>query len=169
MIVRVPDIPVEGLSVTDAAALGPVYRDPTWRLERVRLQLERDGVDVFVTGEIQANVSQACGRCLEPSPVDVAVPLDVRLIPRPATGDNIELAADDLDVDFYDKDEIDLGAVIETETTLALPMKPLCRDGCLGLCPLCGGNRNLVQCACQQRAPDPRLAALKDLAARFPR
>ena len=74
-----------------------------------------------------------------------------------------------LDVDFYDKDEIDVGVLIETETTLALPMKPLCREGCLGLCPVCGGNRNLVQCDCQQRAPDPRLAALKDLAARFSR
>ena len=56
MIVRVPDIPAEGLSVTEVAALGPVYRDPTWRLERVQLQLERDGVDVFVTGELQAAV-----------------------------------------------------------------------------------------------------------------
>lgn len=169
MIVRVPDIPAEGLSVTDVAALGPVYRDPTWRLERVELRLERDGVDVFVTGDLRAAVSQACGRCLEPSPVEVTAPLDVRLIPRPARADSVELAADDLDVDFYDKDEIDLSAVIETETTLALPMKPLCRDGCRGLCPVCGGNRNLVQCSCQQRAPDPRLAALKDLATRFPR
>ena len=143
--------------MTDVAALGPVYRDPTWRLERVELRLERDGVDVFVTGDLRAAVSQACGRCLEPSPVEVP------------EADSVELAADDLDVDFYDKDEIDLSAVIETETTLALPMKPLCRDGCRGLCPVCGGNRNLVQCSCQQRAPDPRLAALKDLATRFPR
>jgi uncharacterized protein len=169
MIVRVPDIPAEGLSVTDVTALGPVYRDPTWRLERVQIRLERDGVDVFVTGDLRAAVSQACGRCLEPSPVEVTAPLDVWLIPRPATADSVELAADDLDVDFYDRDEIDLSAVIETETTLALPMKPLCRDGCRGLCPVCGGNRNLVQCSCQQPAPDPRLAALKGLAARFPR
>ena len=62
MIVRVPDIPSEGLSVTDAAALGSVYRDPTWRLEALRLRLERDGVDVFVTGEVRAAVSQVCGR-----------------------------------------------------------------------------------------------------------
>lgn len=169
MIVRVPDIPTEGLSITDAGALGPVYRDPTWRLERVDLRLERDGSEVFVTGEIGAAVTQACGRCLEPVPVTLTAALDVRLMPRPATADSVELAADDLDVDFYDKDEIDVGVLIETETTLALPMKPLCREGCLGLCPVCGGNRNLVQCDCQQRAPDPRLAALKDLAARFSR
>src|SRR5499426_4311603 len=169
MIVRVPDITTDGLSITDVGALGPVYRDPAWRLLDVSLRIERDGSDVFVTGELHAAVSQACSRCLEPSPGEVTAPVDVRLVPRPATADNVELAPDDLDVDFYDKDEIDVGVLIETETTLALPMKPLCREGCLGLCPVCGGNRNLVQCDCQQRAPDPRLAALKDLAARFSR
>jgi hypothetical protein len=105
MIVRVPDIPTEGLSVTQVGALGPVYRDPTWRLERVELRLERDGVEVFVTGEIAATVSQACGRCLEPVPVTVTAALDVRLNPRPATAESVELAPDDLDVDFYDRDD----------------------------------------------------------------
>ncbi len=85
-----------------------------------------------MTGELRAAVSQACGRCLEPCPGEVTAPVDVRLVPRPATADNVELAPDDLDVDFYDKDEVDIGALIEAETTLALPMKPLCREGCLG-------------------------------------
>ena len=168
MIVRVPDIPTEGLSVTDASTLGSVYRDPTWRLLGVNLQFERDGADVFVTGEVRAAVTQACGRCLEPSPAEVTAALDVRLVPRPATADNVELGADDLDVDFYDKDEIDISVLIDAETTLALPMKPLCREGCLGLCRVCGGNRNVVKCECRERPPDPRLAALKDLASRLP-
>jgi uncharacterized protein len=167
MIVRVPDITTEGLSLTNASALGSVYRDPAWRLLDVSLRVERDGADVFVTGELHAAVSQACSRCLEPSPGEVTAPVDVRLVPRPATADNVELAANDLDVDFYDKDEIDIGALIEAETTLALPMKPLCREGCLGLCRVCGGNRNVVQCECRERPPDPRLAALKDLASRL--
>jgi uncharacterized protein len=167
MIVRVPDIPTEGLSITDVGALGAVYQDPTWRLLDVSLHLERDGADVFVTGRVHAAVSQACGRCLEPSPAEVAADLDVRLVPRPATADNVELAADDLDVDFYDRDEIDIGTLIEAETTLALPMKPLCREGCLGLCRVCGGNRNVVKCECRERPLDPRLAALKDLASRL--
>ncbi len=167
MIVRVPDIPTEGLSVTDALALRGVYRDPAWRLLDVNLRLERDGADVFVTGEVHAAVSQACGRCLEPSPAEVTATLDVRLVPRPSTADNVELAADDLDVDFYDRDEIDIGGLIDAETTLALPMKPLCREGCLGLCRVCGGNRNVVKCECPEGPPDPRLAALKDLASRL--
>ena len=158
MIVRVPDITNEGLSLTDASALGAVYRDSAWRLLDVNLRVERDGADVFVTGELRAAVSQACGRCLEPSPGEVTAPVDVRLVPRPVTADNVELAADDLDVDFYDKDAIDIGALIEAETTL---------EGCLGLCRACGGNRNVVKCECPDRPPDPRMAVLKDLAARL--
>src|SRR3989442_7320880 len=166
MIVRVPDIPAEGLSVTDTTALGSVYRDPAWRLLDVNVKLERDGSDVFVTGELRAAVSQACGRCLEPSPAEVTATLDVRLVPRPATADNIELAPDDLDVDFYDRDEIDIGALIEAETTLALPMKPLCREGCLGLCRVCGGKRKFGPCQCPERPPDPPPAAPQELASR---
>lgn len=168
MIVRVPDIPSEGLTVADVTAFGRVYSDPAWRLDGVRLRLERDKLDVFVTGEIRARVSQACGRCLEPSPAELTAAVDVRLVPRPVRADSVELAPDELDVDFYEKDALNLATLIETETTLALPMKPLCREGCLGLCPVCGGNRNVAQCACRPRIPDPGLAALKDLAARLP-
>ena len=50
--------------------------------------------------------------------------------------------------------------------SLALPMKPLCREDCRGLCRVCGANRNTAPCTCDPRPPDPRLAALRDLATR---
>lgn len=167
MRVRVSDIQEDGLTVDDVTAVGP-FADPAWRLDAVSLRVERDDLDVLVSGEIRATVPQLCGRCLEPFPAAVRAGVDVRLIPRPATADNVELAAADLDVDFYQHDELDVSALVEAETTLALSMKPLCRDDCRGLCPVCGGNRNAVACACGERAPDPRLAVLKDLAARLP-
>ena len=169
MLIRVSDIQDDGLTVDDATALGAPYSDPAWRLEGVRLHLECDQADVLVTGEIRATVPQICGRCLEPFPAAVRAAVDVRVVPRPTTGDSVELAADDLDVDFYEKDELNLAALVETETALALPMKPLCREGCLGLCPVCGANKNQVACACRPAPPDPRLAVLRDLAARRPR
>lgn len=169
MIVKVSELPAEGVSLEDASRLGPVYADPSWRLESVRLTIEPDGAEVTVRGRIRASVPLACSRCLEVLPTAVSADLDVRLAPRPTGGDRVELAADDLDVDFYDQDQIDLARIVETETTLALPMKPLCRDDCQGLCPACGGNRNIARCTCPERPPDPRLAPLKDLAARLPR
>jgi uncharacterized protein len=165
MIIRVSDIPEEGLQVEDRAAFR--FADATWRLDSVSLAVTRDGDDVDVVGRIDATVPQTCGRCLEEYPATVQAAVDVRFAPRPAASHNAELGRDDLDVDFYDNDELDLGALVENETTLALPMKPLCREDCRGLCPVCGSNRNLGACACPARTPDPRLAVLKDLAARL--
>lgn len=167
MKIKVSDLEEQGLSVTDTSAVEHAFSDGSWRLEAVSLQIDPDGADVRVHGRLRATVPQTCGRCLEPFPSGVDAAVDVTLQPRPATGDTVELGVDDLDVDFYDDDVLDLDRVVETETTLALPMKPLCRDDCRGLCPACGANRNVVQCSCADRPPDPRLAALRDLASRL--
>ena len=167
MIVRVSDIPDNGLTIADESAFPLAFSDRAWRLDRVQLHVERDGDDVVVTGDVGSTVPTTCGRCLEEFPVRVRAAVDVRFVPRPPTGSRVELGSDDLDLDFYDHDELNLARLIESETALALPMKPLCREDCRGLCPGCGGNRNLVACACPEPAPDPRLAALGDLAARL--
>lgn len=166
MIIRVSELEEQGLRIDDVAALAPALSDPAWQLERADLLVEADGSDVFVRGAVAATVPQTCSRCLETFPARIDVPIDVRLVPKPPAGDSVELGADDLDVDFYADDQLDLGHVVETETTLALPMKALCRTDCRGLCPVCGANRNVVSCSCPTRLPDPRLAALRDLAAR---
>jgi uncharacterized protein len=122
-----------------------------------------------ITGllRLTINVRGHAQRAFELLPTRVHADVAMQVVPRRGTSAAIELGARDLDTDFYDNDELDVDALVEAETTLAIPMKPLCRDECRGLCPVCGGNRNLVQCACQERAPDPRLAALRELAARF--
>ena len=167
MMIKVSELEEQGLSVTDPRALEHAFSDRSWHLDAVSLQIAPDGADVLVHGRVAATVPQTCSRCLESFPARVDSAVDVRLVPRPATADSIELGADDLDVDFYENDLLDLDRVVETETTLALPMKPLCREDCRGLCPVCGGNRNVVPCSCADRAPDPRLAALRDLASRL--
>lgn len=167
MIIRVSEIPRDGVTIADTAALARSLSDRAFRLEHVALRLDPDGVDVLVTGEVGATVSQTCSRCLEEFTAQVRPAIDVRVVPRPATGQDVELGTDDLDVDFYANDELNLARLIETETLLGLPMKPLCREECRGLCPACGANRNTAPCACGERPPDPRLAALRDVAARL--
>jgi uncharacterized protein len=167
MIIRVSELSSEGVDVRDARQFStPPFTDPAWRLDAVSLRVQPDGTDVIVEGRIEATVPQACGRCLESLPTHVEVAVDVRLAPRPAARDDVELGTDDLDTDFYANDELDLGALIQTETTLALPMKPLCREDCRGLCPVCGMNRNLTACECREHKPDPRLAVLSQWSAR---
>ncbi len=50
------------------------------------------------------------------------------------------------------------------EILLALPINPLCQESCRGLCPVCGGNRNLTACTCKSEvAPAAAFAALGKL------
>ena len=167
MIIRVSELPDDGLSIDETALVASPYADASWHLDRLRLQIDRDGDEVDVRGTVRASVPQVCGRCAEGFTTPVTADVDLRFAPKPARLDGAELGRDDLDTEFYVDDQIDLGRLIETETTLALPMKPLCDPGCRGLCLVCGANRNLAPCACAERAPDPRLAVLKSLGERM--
>ena len=57
----------------------------------------------------------------------------------------------------------DLEQLMREQFYLALPMKPLCREDCQGLCVVCGANLNRATCDCKLEWDDPRLAALKEL------
>lgn len=166
MIIRVSELQGEGLTIDDPTALGWAFEDRAWRLDAVHLRVVRDGDDVVVEGVAEATVPQTCGRCLEPFPVAVRAQIDLRFMPRPPVGESIELSTDDFETGFFADDQLDLGAVLQSETTLALPMRALCQPDCRGLCATCGANRNLAPCACPERPPDPRLAGLRALSAR---
>ena len=89
---------------------------------------------------------------------------DLRYLPQSEnTGEEREVEEDDLSEAFYRDDQIDLGQLIEEQFYLALPMKPLCKADCKGLCPNCGTNLNVETCDCDVRWEDPRLAGLKAL------
>ena len=88
----------------------------------------------------------------------------MHLVPQPRERQGeVELSEDDLELDFYTGDVLDVAGLVRSETDLALPMKPLCRADCRGLCPVCGGNRNVTDCRCETRGPDPRLLPLEAL------
>ena len=168
MIIKVSELPDDGLHLEGVECLSEPYLDRAWRLEHLALDVRKEGTDVLVTGHLGARVPVTCSRCLEPSQLTVAPEVDVRFVPRPA-GRAEELGSDDLETDVYDHDQIDLRALVQGETELVLPMKPLCRPDCRGLCPVCGGNRNVVACACGDANHDPRWAPLRALADRLNR
>ena len=78
-------------------------------------------------------------------------------------GGETELHREDLDLEILRGGDIDLGEVAAEQVFLNLPTHPLCSTDCRGLCPVCGGNRNRVACACSDPEPDPRFAALAGL------
>lgn len=170
MVIRVSEIPQEGLKIEGVATLPRPFEDPAWTLEGLSLTVEKDGETVFVRGTMAARVPLVCGRCLEPFLLGVASVVDARFVPSPqGRAEERELGADDLETDVYEHDLLDIGALVVTETALGVPMKPLCREECRGLCPICGGNRNLAPCGCQAAPADPRWAPLRGLADRLSR
>ena len=58
----------------------------------------------------------------------------------------IELQEKDTEIAFYSGDFIEVSDIIREQILLGLPMKPMCREDCKGLCPYCGKNRNLEAC-----------------------
>jgi uncharacterized protein len=129
------------------------------------LTVRKDGGKYRLIGRLDAALEVGCCRCLEPFPWVVGVDVDLLYLPVSAgSGDgDFQIEESDLGTAFYQDDQIDLGQLMHEQFQLALPMKPLCRDDCRGLCPICGSNRNTTTCQCVDRWEDPRLAVLKSL------
>jgi len=126
-------------------------------------EVRKDAQKVRLTGHVKTTLECECGRCLEPFAVPIDANLDVLLLPSSAnTGEaEREVSEDDLGVSYYKDDVIDLGELMREQFYLAVPMKPLCREDCRGLCPVCGINRNRETCACETTWVDPRMDALR--------
>ena len=132
----------------------------------LELDVHKDGEAYRVTGRVTTRLQLECGRCLEPYEIPVDSAFELRYIPHvepSAEGEEREVAEDDLTTAFYKEDSIDLGELMHEQFVLALPMKPLCSEGCKGLCPHCGTNLNKGICECKPVWTDPRLATLEGL------
>jgi uncharacterized protein len=147
---------------------------PAGRLERPELlalepvefsgTLQKADPGFVLTGELAAAGLVACSRCLAPVPFSRRGEVSWVFAPahRRPTEEETELTARDLDVVWYDDFVVPFDPLVEEQLQLELPMKPLCRPDCKGLCPRCGADRNTVPCDCREEG-DERLAKLKSL------
>jgi uncharacterized protein len=131
------------------------------------LNLDKNGDNVLVTGQLSFTAGQECSRCLRSFSRSYHPELDLcyrpAAVPRQDQGQGTELSADDLITIGYHRGEIDLWPEIREAVLLALPLKPLCREGCKGICPSCGADRNARECGCRDERTDHRWDKLKKL------
>ena len=127
--------------------------------------VSKDKDQFLLGGRVKTALELPCSRCLEPYEIPVDLAFDLRYLPRivNAGEGEREIQEDDLTTAFYENDTIDLGQLMREQFYLALPMKPLCRDDCQGLCAQCGTNLNRGTCGCERDWVDPRLATLAKL------
>jgi uncharacterized protein len=137
---------LDGLEVTGSRVVegAPVALD---------LRLESVNEGVVVKGAVRVPWEGECRRCLGP----VRRVLDTSVFEvfedEPVEGETSKL----------DIDRIDLEPLVRETILLELPMAPLCRDDCAGLCPECGADRNETDCGHGDEVRDVRWAALDEL------
>ena len=112
-------------------------------------ELYRHGTDVYFQGTVAAAVRTTCGRCLDEFTWTLERPFRF-LIVKQAGGVEPE---DDIGIDHYAGDQIDLAPLVREQTLLALDETGLCSEECKGLCVGCGANLNREECSCRRR-PD---------------
>lgn len=124
--------------------------------------------EFVVQGTAAFDADLVCSRCLEPYPFAVHSDFTLRYLPRPERvasieGEEIEIAPQQLDEEYYDEPLVELRPIVLEQVQLSIPMKPLCEEGCLGLCPTCGANRNRAECQCAAEESDHRWDALRGI------
>jgi uncharacterized protein len=131
----------------------------------------RIGDDIQLEGGVDGWVKLECARCLARyrhrfgeeftlvlEPAGNRVPAD----PESAAAlsrDGLCLGSE-LETGWYRGNEIELGSIFAELVSLALPVKPLCREDCPGLCPRCGTDLAVAVCSCEKLKPDSPFAVL---------
>lgn len=106
--------------------------------------LTREGKQILLRFLARAVEDQSCSRCLGDTKFLYEIPYE-------------EV------VEMEDIPTFDLSEILRQELQMAAPMRVLCDEDCLGLCPHCGINLNEETCDCEAGQVDPRLSALKRL------
>ena len=170
-MVRIELDSLEGSS----GGFGRAYREGEFEFndERVRLldppeisgRLARKGNRVFLTGRVVARVEVDCDRCLKSIEVPVRTEFSLQYVTSAdyAAIQAAELDETDLALSVFDGEGFEIDEIVREQILLAVPTRALCREDCMGFCPVCGADRNLKNCDCHSEEIDPRWASLKEL------
>lgn len=121
------------------------------------IEFTRINRGIFGEGQLRSQIELECARCLETfiQPIDLHLEAQFSLPPVNPQGDMV--------FPIGVKGILDLTIALREHILLDLPMRPLCKPDCNGLCVECGQNLNEGICDCVKENLDPRLIGLKDL------
>ena len=141
---------------------------------RFDVRVHKIGADIFLEGELSGSLDLTCSRCL--TRYRGPIRERFRLVLEPA-GDRVPAdpegaaalaheglyLADEIESGWFRGPEIHLDRFVGEILALAVPVQPLCREDCRGLCPRCGIDRNVASCACSDERPASPFAVLATL------
>lgn len=134
------------------------YPDVVGFLEPVKIEGILTNVDDTIVLDAKGNtaVELLCSRCLSPVTVLVNFTLNEKFSRAGVVNEETET---------YLSDKLDIADVVKRSIIGELPMKVLCQEDCLGLCPVCGKKRGSDgnSCSCDTVVYDPRFEGLRTL------
>jgi uncharacterized protein len=132
-----------------------------------KVRLMRTDRGILVEGILDTEVELTCSRCLSLFHCPLTLNIEEEYFPTTDVVSGVSLPLPDDELGCFTIDEhhvLDLTEAIRQCALLAIPMKPLCREDCAGLCPNCGHNLNQGPCDCPPQGADPRWSELSKLA-----
>ena len=119
-------------------------------------------------GQVEARLNLKCGRCLKEFVFPLKTVFSLIFIRvEDEVGEDMqeerEMAAEEAGMIPFAGEELDLCEAVQEQVIMALPVRPLCREDCRGLCPVCGADLNEESCTCAEKTVDPRWKALSEL------
>ena len=131
-----------------------------------RVQVIRTHQGFLVRARLEIQVQLTCSRCLcrflfnfplvvEEESFPIVDPFTGKLTGPPEEAEGV--------IHLDDQHVLDMQDVIRQYVLTEVPIKPLCLEGCSGLCPECGINLNEDVCSCEEVSADPRWDSLASL------
>lgn len=128
------------------------------------VRMRRINQGLLVDGWVDLTLELSCSRCLKEFEQPLHVTFEEVFYPTVDVITGIHLPPFD-EEEIFPIDErhlVDLTEAIRQEVLLAIPMVPLCREDCPGLCSQCGHDLSLGPCECKPEV-DTRLSVLGKL------
>lgn len=156
----------------DVRQLGPEFTAFHWNVPAAGLGLDAEpefqfpvSIDVkvrcivnqvMVTGTVRSRVKLECRKCSMPFEKSIEAEVVLEFLEEPQVQEQVDIVTDEKkEVSYFTPPFIDLSDDLRQILLIAAPAYPVCREGCLGLCPTCGADRNTATCGCQA-APKSR-------------
>lgn len=126
----------------------------------------------YLRARLSYDQTLSCGRCLKPIVEHVEPEIELMVVQTGGShdahgGGERELGESELSVQVVEGEVLDTDPILLEQLQLNIPMSSLCQEDCRGLCPVCGADRNVTECSCEQRTVDPRWAGLAALKSRL--
>jgi uncharacterized protein len=135
-----------------------IFLPPDLDLQNPRgiASVSRTSEGLLVQVKISTSVQTTCVRCLE----DCIQPLRIDFTELYTFASHAQPSTELI---YPENGQIDLGTLIREYLTIEIPISPICKIDCKGLCPVCGENLNITRCNHEPESNDPRLSMLKSL------